>query len=519
MKIIKNVLINLTVAAVSIVLVFGGLEFSYRTFASERVSTYFDEQTEKALGKPVPKKGKDEYRIFIFGGSSAYGFPVSDRFSIAAWLRKSFPHLLPQKKVTVINCAWPGKSSHHVLEGARTVLKYKPDLFIIFEGHNDVTVSNRLYLDNWLYWLNFRIFYASHAYQYLHKRLSRMRKKLVYGRAGHVEKQHREEVIAQKVYKEEGFDEAEYDRILNRWAKNMESVVKIAERNAISVMFLSMPSNIRDIPPAQSSHRSDLSPAQLQSWKLLFNEGGKYEKEGKWKEALKSFQMAAGIDPTYAGLQYYMGRVYEGLGKYEKAKEHYVLARDLDRLSIRSKTKLNSRMKEIVDKNNLPFVDVVGILEKVSPNGIISSELIYDDVHPTVVAQQMITDQILRELWQKGEVDPSSEWYWEKLKEAKQGEEWKVDGGVDGYRYVLQGLYLWEHDYCKEAIPELKKSLEKMPSFIDSYAFLGDCYMRTDNKKKAAESFNKLKSENKEHFDKLIEKYPQLKESYSRSID
>src|SRR5258706_4754314 len=124
----KKFVINLTILIVSPTLVLGAMELGSRIFLAHKVKTYFDEHTEMALGSPVPAKSPGEYRIFILGGSAAYGFPASDRYSITAWMNKSFPHLLPGKKIRVINCGWPGKASHQVLEGARTLIKYQPDL-------------------------------------------------------------------------------------------------------------------------------------------------------------------------------------------------------------------------------------------------------------------------------------------------------------------------------------------------------------------------------------------------------
>ncbi|HNV87171.1 MAG TPA: hypothetical protein PKL97_09465, partial [Candidatus Omnitrophota bacterium] len=131
----KGLVANLLLLTVTPVLIFGIAEMSARLFLGKKVKTYFQDQTELELGAPVPRKQPDEYRIFIFGGSAAYGFPVADRYSIAAWLRKEFPYLLPGKKVKVMNCAWPGKASHHVREGTRNVLQFQPDLFIIYSGH------------------------------------------------------------------------------------------------------------------------------------------------------------------------------------------------------------------------------------------------------------------------------------------------------------------------------------------------------------------------------------------------
>lgn len=519
MSFLKKIFIDSLIIIISTTVVFGALELSIRKFYSHKLRTYFDHQTERALGYPVPKKEKDEYRIFIFGGSSAYGFPVSDRYSIAAWLRKSFPQLLPDKNVKIINCGWPGKASHHVLEGARTVLKYQPDLFIVYEGHNDFTVSNRLFLDNWLYRMNLRLYYSSAFYRWLHKKINKARKKLVYGRAGHTEKHYREEVIAKKVYEKTEVNEKEYQRIVEGWSRNMKKLLKIAKRHGIDVMFLNMPSNIRGIPPSFSANNPSLTENELKQWKLLYEKGQAAEKKGNIGEALNFYKRAARIDSTYAGLQYRLGKVYEKVGNYTWAKASYILAKDYDGFSSRARSALNNKIKNTAQNNDSYFVDVVGTLEKVSPHGILSTEIIYDDVHPTVEAQQLITEEILKVLSENNWKVPQSEWRWKQLEGAKTEDkdgEWEVDGSVNAYRYVLKGLKLWENGYYEEAIPDLEKGLELMPHFLDSYAFLGDAYYRTKQYKKASRAFSTLFRKDPALFKLLLNKYPEVKNSYSK---
>ena len=90
MKRIKNFALNCSLFLLTPALFFGTAEWATRSFYAKKINTYFDDQTEQILGKPAASKAPNEYRIFIFGDSAAYGFPVADHYSIAAWLRKSF---------------------------------------------------------------------------------------------------------------------------------------------------------------------------------------------------------------------------------------------------------------------------------------------------------------------------------------------------------------------------------------------------------------------------------------------
>ncbi|GEM_PF-1120974 len=500
-------------------LVFGALELGFRQFGRRNIDTYFDSQTQLELGYPVPCKQPNEYRIFIFGGSSAYGFPVADRYSIAAWLRKSFPHLLPDKKVKVINAAWPGKASHHILEGVRGVLKYEPDLYIIYSGHNEAPADNRLLAEKWPYRMDLILRYRSAFYRYLSLRLDRLRKLMVYGHSGYAEKQYREEAIGLKVYKNSPIGFREYNRILESYGKNTREMIRFAKKHGIGMLLTTAPSNLQDIPPGFSLHKDGLLPGDLAEWEKFFNDGKKFEKEGNPDAALEKYRKAADIDPDYAELQYRLGQVLLKKKDYENARKAFILARDCDGYPHRAKSGLNENIRRDAQDFGILLADIEKNFESLSPHGIIGSDLIYDNVHPSVSSQQVITDQILRVMAENDLVAAKEKWDWKALEAARenlQSEEWKVDGAVNAYRYILRGLNLWEKSRYEDALPDLEKGLELMPGFIEDYAFIADAYLRLGNHEKALHAFETLRQKDTSLMNLLRHKYPEIEESFRK---
>lgn len=509
---------NLVLMALSLAIFFGTAEIIVGRFYEKRVRTYFDDQTEKVFGHPVPKKQPGEYRIFLFGGSSAYGFPLSDRYSIAAWMRKSLLLLLPGKTVHVMNCAWPGKSSHQVREGTRAVLKYQPDLFIIYDGHNDTKVENRLYLDHWVYRLNLRLTYRSALYRLLTHRIHKVRKHFVYGHAGHAEQHYRDEVVAKRVYQSSEVTDAQYGKILEGFRDNLETELKTARQNKVQVLLVNAPSNIRNIPPTGSRHAENLTADQLKEWQAAFDEGLAKFKAGQYLEALTSFQKAADTDSGYAELHYRAGEVYEKLGDYTAAKAAYLRAMDGDSFPTRAKSSMNRIMEETARRESVIFLDLIGALERISPHGIIGSDLIYDNVHPSIETQQIISDEILKTLSRRGLLAPSEEWKWKNLENSRETDRalWEIEGNVNGYRYLLRGLHLWEQKRYEEVVPDLEKGIEIVKGFMESYGFLGDAYFHMGDKTKAAKAFRKLAEKDPALLSSLINTYPDLHYSYDQ---
>lgn len=517
----RRFLINLSLPIISIVIFLGAAEAAVRIWTPTKVLTYYDEQTKLVLGYPAAKKEAGEYRIFIFGGSSAYGFPISDRYSIAAWMRKSFRHLLPEKKIQVINCGWPGKASHHVAQGVLNVMKYQPDLFIIYDGHNDPTTDNRLFLDNRLYALNLRLKFQSAFYQFLSNRLNRLRKHFVYGSSGYAEKHYREEVIAKKVYQRAEVTEEEYERIAAGFRKNLESVMTATRRRGVKVLTVNLPSNLRDIPPAVSLHSDGLSKEELERWNRHYEEGKRFEEAGQYREAATAYEEAAKLDPDFAELHYRLGICYEKLALYEKAKNAFTLARDRDLRPWRAKSRLNEIIREVSEAQSAIFVDLVKAFEEISPHGIIDRDLIHDDVHPSYEGQQLIAEVVLQALFERGEIAPKESWQWDALEEAREGverEDWKAPESLNAYRFILRGLHLWQQGRYGEVVPDLKRGLSLMPDFIESYGFLADAYWHLGEPAKAQKAFQDFRQKDATLFETLLKRYPELYASYTGSL-
>jgi tetratricopeptide (TPR) repeat protein len=299
----------------------------------------------------------------------------------------------------------------------------------------------------------------------------------------------------------------------------MGQVIRIANRRKIAVLMTTLPTNLRDIPPGVSLHHVRLTARRLSQWEDYFAEAGKLESKGNYPGAGWAYERAVAIDPTYAELQFRAAKNYEKLGEFAKAKAAYAASRDYDGRPYRATSGVNEAVRKLAEEHHLIFADTNAALERLSPHGIIGRELIYDNVHPTVGAQQIIADEILRALERRGQPLPAADWQWKALEKAREDtsrEEWKVDGNLNAYRYILRGLYLWENRYYPEAVVDLEKGLELMPSYLDSYVFLGDCYFRLGRREEAREAFQRLFEKDPDLLQFLLKKYPDINDSYSK---
>ena len=101
------------------------------------------------------EKPENTYRIFVVGGSTTFGSGVKDDETAPAHLQKIFDSEELDFKVEVINAGIPaGRSTGEVIFVKEKLMEYDPDLFIIYDGVNDlkeVTQTGAIpWKDRWL---------------------------------------------------------------------------------------------------------------------------------------------------------------------------------------------------------------------------------------------------------------------------------------------------------------------------------------------------------------------------------
>ncbi len=112
------------------------------------------------------EKPEDEYRIFLMGGSTAYGLgavgeaaPAMNFYGIP--FRETISHQLelilnavspiPGKKIRVYNTAvWGYAYQHHLMRYVTKLRRYRPDLVISFDGANEIPPMCKL-TEDWDY--------------------------------------------------------------------------------------------------------------------------------------------------------------------------------------------------------------------------------------------------------------------------------------------------------------------------------------------------------------------------------
>jgi hypothetical protein len=83
------------------------------------------------------EKPPGTYRIFALGASTTIGFPYMFNGSFSSLLRDRLYAHFPERKVEVVNVGITAVNSYTVADIAREVMRYEPDLLIVYAGHNE----------------------------------------------------------------------------------------------------------------------------------------------------------------------------------------------------------------------------------------------------------------------------------------------------------------------------------------------------------------------------------------------
>jgi hypothetical protein len=111
---------------------------------------YHNAQGFRREANVTREKQEGTYRIFIMGGSTAYGLGSLSRYgqekyaiiknneTIDYYLEQYLKAKMPEKQIEVINAAITSQQSHHhLIYLNQTILKYHPDMVIFIDGFND----------------------------------------------------------------------------------------------------------------------------------------------------------------------------------------------------------------------------------------------------------------------------------------------------------------------------------------------------------------------------------------------
>lgn len=326
-------------------------------------------------------KGEDTYRVFVVGSSAAKGTP-EPAFGLGRMLRVMLQRRYPAVNFEVITAGMPGINSHVELEITKDCARHRPDLFVVYLGNNEVTGP---YGPGTVFApLSGSITMIRAGIVLKSLRIGQLLTNMVGWLGAEKDTPAMWGGVEMFLGKEVRADDPRLEKVYRHFQTNLEDICRVARGSGAEVILCTVGTNARDWPPFSSLHRIGLTEAEKQEWQGVYEVGAAHETGGRYGEAAQCYLAADEIDGGYADLQFRLGRCYWAMGEFEKARERYVRARELDTLRFRADSRINQIIGAVARARSgkgVFYVDVDGAFEQNSPGRTAGRELFYDHVH------------------------------------------------------------------------------------------------------------------------------------------
>ena len=382
------------------------------------------------------EKGPGTYRIFCLGGSTTYGRPYGDATSFAGWLRELLPMADRSRNWEVINAGGISYASYRVAHLMEELVRYQPDLFIIYTGHNEF-LEERTYRKLRDIPPLVRSASSLLAKTRTWSAMSSGLKKLdIYPQAekeGRVKLAGEVDAILDRSAGPERYsrDDSLREDILKHYRISLANMVLLARSVGAQVIFVTPASNLKDFSPFKSQHTDSTNTAGRQRAEDLLAMTTPFVWQKNWGLVLQFLDEAVPLDPRYADLHYRRGQALLALGRFEEAKAAFITARDEDVCPLRALTPMARIVTEVAREQGTMLVDYVDLLEgrmqSTQGYAILGQEYFLDHVHPTIEGHKLLAVAILKAMTNMGLARPGPDWG----KEAIAAVAAKIEGGID----------------------------------------------------------------------------------------
>ena len=355
------------------------------------------------------RKPAGAYRIFVLGSSAAMGDP-EPAFSIGRTLDLLLRSAYPEVRFEVVNAGITAVNSTVVRGVAADCARLQPDLFIVYEGHNEVigpfgpgTV--------------FTPFLGSPAAVRLAVFVRRLRTGQLIARVARRLGRDRSSPEAwggMAMFLREGLaaDDPRLETTRALFQANVRAIAESGTRAGATVLLCTVLTNQRDFAPFLSRHRGGLAPTVLARWETAFAAGNRALAADDLAAADQRYGEALALDPDWAELHFRVAWLRIREHRLAEAGAEFQQALDWDALRFRADSRLNAIVRSFAAAG-LPGVGVVDLADAAaaaSPDGVVGNEMLYEHVHlnlaGTYAAARQLFTVVTRDLQRRQLVPP-----------------------------------------------------------------------------------------------------------------
>ncbi len=352
------------------------------------------------------------FRVFCLGGSTTVGYPFLFNGSFAAFLRDRLKYTFPSKNIEIINLGMTATNSFTVLDIARELTVYQPDILIVYDGHNEFYGA--------LGAASHQSLGSSRTASLLYLRLIHIRtfqfvRDMMQKAAGffrHTENAESRGTVMETLARGQYVpsDSRIYNAAYSIFRENLQDLKNICSSAGIPLILGTQVSNLRDLPPFVSNHPADFSQARKEQFSQLFKRGASLQMSQCLDSATAVYQSAEMLDSLYAEVHYRLAQCYEATMQPGKALCEYRLARDMDELRFRTDSKFNQLIRSMEEPGHCFVADHEKIFQSVSGDSLIGHNLIIEHLHPNSRGYYLLARDYAQVMRAQGLLASQQEW-------------------------------------------------------------------------------------------------------------
>ena len=340
------------------------------------------------------EKVKNGIRIVCLGGSTTAGFPFEININFPYFIRRYLETSHPDKSIELINLGISAVNSHAVLDMCPDIEAIKPDIILIYMGHNEfygaMGLASNEFIGNkrWLIKLvlNLR---ELRLYQLLENSIGKIAFNL-----NSKEKSKQSETLMKALI---GQNQIQPDDIIRKktydnFKANLDEILHFWNGKNIPVIISDLVSNLKDQPPLGPSIALDQISRQV------FENFETFYANQEWHQGIGLLHELINSNPKNAQLHYYFGNCFFQLKQNEKALEHLKLARDFDPAPFRAPSEINKIIKQLTNSSNALFVSAESLFSTISPNRITDNSLFLEHLHPNPTGNELLSKVFIQPL-------------------------------------------------------------------------------------------------------------------------
>ncbi len=272
--------------------------------------------------------------------------------SFSRYIDQRLKHVYPNTRIEVVNLGLSAINSYTIRDFVPGVLEQKPDLILIYAGHNEYygalgigsmeSLGASREMVNLILYLN----------KYRTTQLLRDFLTWTIGLFNSDEAVKRGTLMSRMAQDQSiPFNSETFRLGVEQFKGNLRDIIEMIRKQNVNLIIGNLVSNVKDQKPFISKRTNEL-PSAIDIYSKAVSE---YEDEN-----------------------------------YNKADSLFRFAKDLDLLRFRAPENFNKIISELAGEFNVPVLDIEEVFKKNCPNGIIGDDLMTDHLHPTVRGYQLI---------------------------------------------------------------------------------------------------------------------------------